>query len=82
MLYVTQIEIFHKIIEVWLQRRRLEVETAERLVNLMATFCIRVGAYFWMTMLNRSAEAMRAAFRHSRRSRLNCSTDFDRQKDQ
>jgi hypothetical protein len=39
-----------------------KLRTAERLVNLMATFCIMSWRIFWMTMLNRSAEAMPQRF--------------------
>ena len=34
-----------------------KLRTAERLVNLMAIFCIMSWRIFWMTMLNRSIEA-------------------------
>ena len=39
-----------------------KLRTAERLVNLMATFCIMSWRIFSMTMLNRSAQAMNQRF--------------------
>ena len=39
-----------------------KLRTAERLVNLMATFCIMSWRIFWMTMLNRSAQALSPRF--------------------
>ena len=39
-----------------------KLRTAERLVNLMATFCIMSWRIFWMTMLNRSAQAVPQRF--------------------
>lgn len=53
-----KIEIFHKIMKSGCKAEDSKLRTAERLVNLMATFCIMSWRIFWMTMLNRSAEAM------------------------
>ena len=39
-----------------------KLRTAERLVNLLATFCILSWRIFWMTMLNRSAKHLKPTF--------------------
>ena len=52
-----KIEIFHKIMKSGCKAEESKLRTAERLVNLMATFCIMSWRIFWMTMLNRSIEA-------------------------
>jgi Transposase DNA-binding/Transposase DDE domain len=57
-----QIETFHKIMKSGCEAEDSKLRTAERLVNLMATFCIMSWRIFWMTMLNRSAEAMPQRF--------------------
>jgi Transposase DNA-binding len=46
-----KIDVFHKILK---SGCRAEARTAERLVNLIAMFCIMGWRIFWMTMLNRS----------------------------
>ena len=57
-----KIEVFHKIMKSGCKAEESQLRTAERLVNLMATFCIMSWRIFWMTMLNRSAEAMPQRF--------------------
>ena len=52
-----KIETFHKIMKSGCKAEESKLRTAERLVNLMATFCIMSRRIFWMTMLNRSIEA-------------------------
>jgi hypothetical protein len=50
-----KIEVFHKIMKSGCKAEESKLRTAERLVNLIATFCIMSWRIFWMTMLNRSA---------------------------
>jgi len=50
-----KIEVFHKIMKSGCKAEDSKLRTAERLVNLVATFCIMSWRIFWMTMLNRSA---------------------------
>ena len=49
-----KIETFHKIMKSGCKAEDSKLRTAERLVNLIATFCIMSWRIFWMTMLNRS----------------------------
>src|SRR5271167_2026302 len=49
-----KIEVFHKIMKSGCKAEDSKLRTAERLVNLIATFCIMSWRIFWMTMLNRS----------------------------
>jgi len=49
-----KIEVFHKIMKSGCKAEDSKLRTAERLVNLIATFCIVSWRIFWMTMLNRS----------------------------
>ena len=51
-----KIEVFHKILKSGCKAEDSKLRTAERLVNLIATFCIMSWRIFWMTMINRSAE--------------------------
>jgi len=50
-----KIETFHKIMKSGCKTEESKLRTAERLVNLIATFCIMSWRIFWMTMINRSA---------------------------
>jgi hypothetical protein len=49
-----KIETFHKILKSGCKAEASKLRTAERLVNLIAVFCILSWRIFWMTMLNRS----------------------------
>ena len=49
-----KIEVFHKILKSGCKAEDRKLRTAERLVNLIATFCIVSWRIFWMTMLNRA----------------------------
>jgi hypothetical protein len=49
-----KIEVFHKIVKSGCKAEDRRLRTAERLVNLIAIFCIVSWRIFWMTMLNRS----------------------------
>lgn len=49
-----KIEVFHKILKSGCKAEDRRLRTAERLVNLIAIFCIVSWRIFWMTMLNRS----------------------------
>ena len=49
-----KIEMFHKILKSGCKAEDRRLRTAERLVNLIAIFCIVSWRIFWMTMLNRS----------------------------
>jgi len=48
-----KIETFHKILKSGCRAEQSKLRTAERLVNLLATFCILSWRIFWITMLNR-----------------------------
>ena len=50
-----KIEVFHKILKSGCKAEDSKLRTAERLVNLISTFCIVSWRIFWMTMLNRAA---------------------------
>jgi Transposase DNA-binding/Transposase DDE domain len=50
-----KIEVFHKILKSGCRAEASKLRTAERLVNLIALFCIMGWRIFWMTMLNRSS---------------------------
>lgn len=49
-----KIEVFHKILKSGCRAEEARLRTAERLVKLIAMFCIIAWRLFWMTMLNRS----------------------------
>lgn len=49
-----KIETFHKILKSGCRAEQSKLRTAERLVKLLATFCILGWRIFWLTMLNRS----------------------------
>lgn len=48
-----KIETFHKILKSGCKAESSKLRTAERLVNLIAVFCILSWRIFWMTMINR-----------------------------
>lgn len=50
-----KIEVFHKILKSGCSAEDARLRTAERLVNLIAMFCILSWRLFWMTMINRAA---------------------------
>jgi hypothetical protein len=50
-----KIETFHKIVKSGCKAEESKLRTADRLVNLIAVFCILSWRIFWMTMFNRSA---------------------------
>jgi hypothetical protein len=50
-----QIELFHKILKSGCRVEEARLRTAERLVNLLALFCILSWRLFWLTMINRAA---------------------------
>jgi len=47
-----KIEVFHKILKSGCGAEDARLRTAERLVNLIAVFCILSWRVFWMTMIN------------------------------
>ena len=49
-----KIETFHKVLKSGCRAEEARLRTAERLVKLIAVFCILSWRVFWMTMLNRS----------------------------
>lgn len=49
-----KIELFFKILKSGCNAEKLKLRTAERLVNLIAIFCILGWRIFWMTMINRA----------------------------
>lgn len=48
-----KIETFHKILKSGCRAEAARLRTAERIVNLIAVFCILSWRIFWMTMMNR-----------------------------
>jgi len=50
-----KIEVFHKILKSGCRAEEARLRTAERLVKLIAVFCILSWRVFWMTMMNRCA---------------------------
>lgn len=48
-----RIETFHKILKSGCRAEQSKLRTAERLVNLLAMFCILSWRIFWLTMINR-----------------------------
>lgn len=56
-----RIEVFHKILKSGCQAEQSKLRTAERLVNLLATFCILSWRIFWLTMINRSTQRAKAS---------------------
>src|SRR5665213_2494046 len=55
-----RIEVFHKILKSGCQAEQSKLRTAERLVNLLAMFCILSWRIFWLTMINRSTQKAKA----------------------
>lgn len=51
-----KIETFHKILKSGCRAEDSKLRTADRLVNLIAVFCILSWRVFWMTMLQRSTK--------------------------
>jgi hypothetical protein len=49
-----KIETFHKILKSGCKAEEVKLRTADRLVNLLAVFCILSWRIFWMTMINRA----------------------------
>lgn len=56
-----KIETFHKILKSGCKAEDSKLRTAERLVRLLAVFCVLSWPIFWMTMVNRSASNVPAA---------------------
>ena len=54
-------QVFHKILKSGCQAEQSKLRTAERLVNLLATFCILSWRIFWLTMINRSTQKAKAS---------------------
>ena len=50
-----KVEVFHNILKAGCRAEEARLRTAERLVKLIAVFCILSWRVFWMTMLGRSA---------------------------
>jgi hypothetical protein len=56
-----KIETFHKILKSGCRAEESRLRTAERLVNLLAIFCILSWRVFWLTMLHRAAPRLQAS---------------------
>ena len=50
-----KIEVFHKILKSVCRAEQARLRTAQRLMNLLAVFCILSWRVFWLTMTNRIA---------------------------
>ena len=50
-----KIEVFHKILKSGCRAEDAKLRTADRLVNLIAIFCVISWRIFWMTMMSRIA---------------------------
>ncbi len=53
-----KVETYHKILKSGCNAEESWLRTADRLVDLIAVFCILSWRLFWMTMLNRSVSGM------------------------
>ena len=56
-----KIETFHKILKSGCKAEDSKLRTAERLLRLLAVFCVLSWRIFWMTMVNRSASSAPAS---------------------
>ena len=56
-----KIEVFHKILKSGCRAEQARLRTAERLVGLLAVFCILSWRVFWLTMLNRTEPDLESA---------------------
>ena len=56
-----RIEAFHKILKSGCRAEQARLRTAERLVRLIALFCILNRRVFWLTMLNRVEPSLEPA---------------------
>jgi hypothetical protein len=56
-----KIETFHKILKSGCKAEDSRLRTADRLLRLIAVFCILSWRIFWLTMINRSASGAPAA---------------------
>src|SRR4051794_41934013 len=54
------IELFHKILKSGCKAEEARLRTAERLVRLIAVFCILSWRVFWLTVVGRSAPGAEA----------------------
>ncbi|NJO37301.1 MAG: transposase [Rhizobiales bacterium] len=54
-----KIEVFHKILKSGCRAEEARLRTAERLVKLIAVFCILSWRIFWMTVLTRASPEAR-----------------------
>jgi len=52
-----KIEVFHKVMKSGCKAEDVKLRTAERLVNLLAVFCILSWRVFWITMSSRASPA-------------------------
>jgi hypothetical protein len=52
-----KIEVFHKILKSACKIEDSKLRTADRLVNMIAVFCVLSWRIFWMTMVNRASPA-------------------------
>ena len=50
-----KIEDFHKVLKSGCKVEASKLQTAERLVKLLALFCLLAWRIFWLTMMNRNA---------------------------
>ncbi len=57
-----KIETYHKILKSGCAAEKSKLQTAERLTNLLAVFCVVAWRVFWLTMLNRTAPDTPASF--------------------
>jgi Transposase Tn5 dimerisation domain len=48
------VELYHKILKSGCRAEDAKLRTAERLVNLLAVFCVLAWRVFWLTMLHRT----------------------------
>jgi hypothetical protein len=53
-----KIELFHKILKSGYQAEDSKLRTAQRLINIIAIFCIIGWRILWLTMLDRNAEKL------------------------
>ncbi|TWA81590.1 IstB-like ATP binding protein [Azospirillum brasilense] len=65
-----KIEVFHKILKSGCKAEKTRLRSADRLVKLIAVYCLVSWRVFWMTMINRSAPDVDAGIVFTEREQL------------
>ena len=65
-----KIEVFHKILKSGCKAEEARLRSADRLVKLLAIYCLVSWRIFWLTMINRSAPDIDAGVVFTNRERV------------